>query len=433
MSNLHSMQFEQYVLATIMTIDDSLNNLKLKPIVSDFYAVRHQEIFKAIENLNIQGKAYDLEVVSDYFSSLNQLNLIGGEQYLIDLSSSYTSPASINTYIEKLKKLSECRKIEDVGLKIVELAQNTLLDDLPSKAQEIVAGVESVVSTDTRVDLQSSAIEALEILTMKIEHKNSGNGLAYGVNTGLKDLDAMLGDLEPTHYVVVAAAPGSGKTTLAQMIALNAVKRNEAPTVFFSCEMAHYEITSRIISAQGKIPYMNIQNGEMTADDYGSWVHLTSSVFPKYPLDIVDKAGITIQEIRGEIKKTIAKHGKVGCVIVDYLQLVRDPKYKEQFDVITEVSKGLKKIAKDFKVPVIALSQLTKEAQGRKITMADLRGSGQISQDSDKIILLSPDPKAHGLVIAEVAKNRQGKKGEVRLQPMFDFCQFANVANYEDF
>lgn len=433
MSNLHSMQFEQYVLATIMTIDDSLNNLKLKPSVSDFYAVRHQEIFKAIDNLNIQGKAYDFEVVADYFSSLNQLNNIGGEQYLIEMATTHTSPSSINTYIEKLKKLSECRKIEDAGLKIVELAQNTLVEDMPSKAQEIVAGVESIVATDTRTDLTLSAVEALEILTKKIEHKRSGNGLAYGVNTGLRDLDLMLGDLEPTHYVVVAAAPGSGKTTLAQMIALNAVKRNEAPTVFFSCEMAHYEITSRIISAQGKIQYMNIQNGEMTDEDYNVWVQLTAEVFPKYDLDIVDKAGITIQEIRGEIKKTIAKHGKVGCVIVDYLQLVRDPKYKEQFDVITEVSKGLKKIAKDFKVPVIALSQLTKEAQGRKITMADLRGSGQISQDADKIILLSPDPKAHGLVIAEVAKNRQGKKGEVRLQPMFDFCQFANVANYEDF
>lgn len=428
MSNLHSIQIEQNVLASLMTVDNSYNSLESKPSQDDFFAGRHKEIILAIENLNIQGKPYDVVMVCDYLIATNKLHLCGGEDYLKTLmadagSNFYNTPS----YIDKLKKLTECRKVEEIGKKIMEVAQNTMIEDMPTVVQEIASGIESHFVTDTRFSLEQSSIEALGVVDLKQRHKANGGKEAYGVNTGLSCLDNLLGDIEPGHYCVVAGAPGGGKTTLAQMVALNAVKTNGISAVFFSCEMAHYEVTSRIVSAQGRIPYANIQSGEMTEDDYTSWVNITAHLFPKYKLDIVDKAGITIQEIRGEIKKSIQKHGSIGCVIVDYIQLVNDHKARDQFEKITNVSMGLKKIAKDFKVPVIALSQLTKEATGRKITMADLRGSGQIAQDADKIILLSPDTKELGVVTAEVAKNRQGKKGEARLLTKFDYCQFANI------
>lgn len=429
MTKLHSMQIEQMVLAQMMTTADILNHLDVKPVFDDFYAARHQEIFKAIEILNIQSKPYDFVMVKDYIESTGNLNLIGGEEYLLELSKETASSFfNLGSYVLKLKKLTECRKVEDAGKKIIELAQNTLLEDMPTKAQEIVAGVESVIATNTRFSLQDSSVAALEILERKIAHKKNNTGLAYGVNTGLRDLDAIIGDIEPSHFCVVAAAPGGGKTTLAQMVAINAVKRNNAPTLFFSGEMPHDQVTARILSALGRIPFKNIKNGEMTNEDYSAWVHLTANIFPQYPLEIVDKAGITIAEIRGEIKKTIAKHGRIGCVIVDYLQLVEDHKHKEQFEVITAVSKGLKKIAKDFKCPVIALSQLTKEALGRKLSMSDLRGSGQIAQDADQIIFLYPDTNSLGIVEANVAKNRHGQTGIARLCSNFEFCQFGNIA-----
>ena len=432
-TNLHSMEFEQYVLCFLMDDDNAFNWLTTKPCIDDFYAQRHKEIFKVIESQNFMGKSYNSEIVVDQLKSLGLLDMVGGEQYFLDMMSNFASPTAVGSFIEKLKKLAECRKVEEAGRKIIELAQNTLTEDMPRIAQEIASGLESVFMGDTRVDLQTSAIEALQVLEEKIKHKTEKSGLAYGVNTGLRDLDEMLGDIEPSHFCVIAAAPGGGKTTLAQMIALNAVKKNNAPTIFFSCEMAHYEITNRIISAEGKIPFNCIQSGKMNADYYEEWVRLTAHTFPQYKLDIVDKAGISIQEIRGEIKKTIAKYGSIGCVIVDYIQLLNDHKSKDQFEKITNISIGLKRIAKDFKVPVIGLSQLTKEAQGRKITMSDLRGSGQISQDADKIILLSPDSKSVGLITAEVAKNRQGVKGEVRLASAFDLCQFANIKRQDDF
>ncbi len=424
------MQMEQAVLAALMTIDGSYNNLELKPTIDDFYATRHQEIFKSIENLNIQNKPYDVVMVQDYLEATRKLDLSGGEEYLAQLmTDSPSSFYNMDTYIGKLKKLTECRRIEEAGKRIIELAQNTLIEDMPMKAQEIVAGVEPIVATNTRYKLEDSSVLALEILEQKISHKKNNTGLAYGVNTGLRDLDAMLGDIEPSHYCVVAAAPGGGKTTLAQMISINAVKRNNAPTLFFSGEMAHHEVTNRILSALGRIPIDHIVTGRMEQEDYASWVHLTAHVFPNYKLDIVDKTGITLQEIRGEIKRSIAIHGRIGCVIVDYIQLMSDPYFKEQFDVITAVSKGLKKIAKDFNVPVIALSQLTKEAIGKKITMSDLRGSGQIAQDADKIVMLYPAPETKGVIVADVVKNRQGKKGEVRLIDRFDYCQFSDIGN----
>lgn len=431
-TNLHSMEFEQYVLCFLMDDDNSFNWLEVKPNVDDFYATRHKEIFKIIENQNILGKSYNFEVVVDLLKSMGTLESVGGEQYFLDMMSHFAAPSAVGSFIEKLKKLTECRKVEEAGRKIMELAQNTLIDDMPRIVHEIASGVESVLATDTRVDLKTSAVEALEVLRIKQEHKSKGDGLAYGVNTGLKNLDDLLGDIEPTHFCVIAAAPGGGKTTMAQMIALNAVKRNKKSCLFFSCEMAHYEVTNRILSAQGRIPYNNIQTGKMSQEDYTTWVHLTANVFPDYKLDIVDKAGITIQEIRGEVNKSIAKYGEIGCIIVDYIQLLQDHKAKDQFEKVSNISMALKKIAKDFKVPVIALSQLTKEAIGRKITMSDLRGSGQIAQDADKIILLSPDAKGVGVICAEVAKNRQGAKGEARLVSAFDYCQFKPVAVKED-
>ena len=426
-TNLYSIEFEQYVLCFLMDDDNSYNWLKVKPTVDDFYAQRHKEIFKIIENQNMLGKSYNAEVVVDQLKALGLLDMVGGEQYFIDMMSNFAAPSAVGTFIERLKKLTECRKVEEAGRKIMELAQNTMIEDMPRIAQELASGLESVLVSDTRFDLQTSAVEALEIVKAKIDHKSKKDGLAYGVNTGISYLDSMLGDIEPSHFCVIAAAPGGGKTTMAQMIALNAVKRNDIPCLFFSCEMAHYEVTNRIISAQGRIPFANIQKGEMTNEDYSQWVHLTANVFPSYKLDIVDKAAISIAEIRGEIKKTIAKYGSIGCVIVDYIQLLNDHKSKDQFERISNVSVGLKRIAKDFKVPVIGLSQLTKEAQGRKISMSDLRGSGQISQDADKIILLSPDANNLGVITAEVAKNRQGEKGEVRLVGAFEYCQFKPI------
>lgn len=433
-TNLHAQNIEQAILVAFMTVDSSYESLELKPNTDDFFAERHKQIFVAIESLSLQGKPYDALMVLDYLESSNKLIYVGGEDYLkMIIAESPSSFYNLKTYVEKLKKLTECRKVEEAGRKIIELAQNTLIDDMPRLAQEIASGVESIVATNTRVNLETSAVEALEVMQMKQEHKARGDGRAYGVNTGLKNLDDLLGDIEPTHFCVVAAAPGGGKTTMAQMIALNAVKRNSTSCLFFSCEMSHHEVTNRILSAQGRIPYQNIQTGNMTQEDYGTWVQLTANVFPSYKLDIVDKAGITIQEIRGEIKKSIAEHGEIGCVIVDYIQLLEDKKAKDQFEKVSNISMALKKIAKDFKVPVIALSQLTKESIGRKITMSDLRGSGQIAQDADKIILLSPDAKGVGVICAEVAKNRQGAKGEARLVSAFDYCQFKPVAVKEDF
>lgn len=433
MTTLHSMMFEQAVLSTLMTVADSLNALEIKPTVEDFYATRHQEIFKAIESLNIQGKPYDFVMVKDFVESQGKMNLVGGEQYFLELSQETAAAFfNLNSYISKLKKLTECRKVEEAGKKIMELAQNALIEDMPLKAQEIAAGVESVIATDTRYSLQDSSVAALEILERKIAHKRDNTGLAYGVNTGLRDLDAIIGDIEPTHLCVVAAAPGGGKTTLAQMIAINAVKRNNAPTLFFSGEMSHDQVTSRILSAIGRIPFSNIKRGEMTADDYSSWVHLTAHVFPQYPLEIVDKAGINLAEMRGEIKKTIAKHGRIGCVIVDYLQLMTDPTSTKRYEVVTAISMGLKRIAKDFKCPVIALSQLTKEALGRPLTMSDLRESGQIAQDADQIIFLYPDSKDMGVINANVAKNRHGKTGVARLLDGFEYCQFRSVQRPDD-
>ena len=141
------------------------------------------------------------------------------------------------------------------------------------------------------------------------------------------------------------------------MIAINATRRNNAPTLFVSCEMTADQVTSRIVSALGQIPYSRIRKGTMNEDDYQSWINTTAQVLNNLPLEIEEKAGATILDIREYARKIKAQYGKVGVIIIDYLQLLRDPRQKNRFDEISEISRQLKKLAKDFHCPVIALSQ----------------------------------------------------------------------------
>lgn len=441
-SKLYSTEFEQAVLAALMTIDQCYEQLPVKPSVDDFFANRHKVIFAAIEHLASQGKKYDSVLVHSHLELTSQLDNAGGERHLMQImAESSTSLFNVNAYVAKIKKFSERRKVEAAGHEIIKIAQISQGDDLASEAQQKLIGIESAEAMNTRYHVADASVKALQIIDQRLQRQQDKSGLAYGVNTGLRDLDYLLGDIEPTHLCVIAARPGMGKTTLAQMIAINAAKSNNSPVLFFSCEMSADQVTTRILSALGRIKFADIRRGTMTSDDYASWVHVTSQVLDKMPLVIDDRAGATIADIREGARRLKAEYGKVGVIIIDYLQLLRDPSQKNRFEEISEISRQLKKLAKDFNCPVIALSQLSRDCEKRpnkRPMPSDLRESGQIEQDADQIIMLYRDEvydkasKDAGVAEIIIGKNRHGETGTARVATRLDYCHFTNIMHGED-
>lgn len=441
-TNLHSIPLEQSVLAALMTVAQSFESLVSKPMLDDFFSTRHQVIYAAIDDLASKGMEYDSQLVFEHLKSAQRHEMAGGEEYLMQLMADAPSSFyNLNPYVEKLKKLNECRKVEKAGHEIIKLAQNSADEDLLIKSQGLLSGIESTDATNTRYSVTDASVKALTLINQRFERQKNNTGLAYGVNTGLRDVDELIGDIEPTHLCVIAARPAMGKTTLAQMIAINAAKRNKAPVLFFSCEMTADQVTTRIVSALGRIPFNRIRKGTMTEEDYTSWVATTAHVLNNLTITINEKASATILDIREDARKMQAEHGKVGVIIIDYLQLLRDPKQKNRFDEISEISRQLKKLAKDFHCPVIALAQLSRDCEKRpnkRPILSDLRESGQIEQDADQVVFLYRDEvynkESRDLGIAEiiVGKNRHGETGTARVATRLDYCHFSNLRVDDD-
>lgn len=434
---LHSTSLEMSVLAALMTIANCYEQLDTKPTVDDFYAVRHRYIFTAIEQLALRGEEYDMTLVKNHLQQQGLFDDCGGDDHLNTIMyESSTSLFNVNSYVIKLKKFTERRQVDEVGKKMIILAKSPDADDLTLRAQDLINTLENPDRNKTLIHIADASIEALKIIEQRLHRQRNNTGLAYGVNTGLSMVDYIVGDIEPTHFCVIAARPAMGKTTLAQMIAINAARRNNAPTLFVSCEMTSDQIAARMVSALGRIKFSDIKRGTMSEQDYAMWVNTTTRILNDLPLKIEQKAAATIPEIRESARKVKSEYGSIGLIIIDYLQLLRDPTQRNRYDEISQISRQLKKLAKDFHCPVVALSQLSRDCEKRKPPrpiLSDLRESGQIEQDADQVLLLYRDEvynqNSQEVGVAEiiVAKNRHGATGTARVACVLEMCHFADI------
>ncbi|WP_313433174.1 DnaB helicase C-terminal domain-containing protein, partial [Acinetobacter sp.] len=234
-------------------------------------------------------------------------------------------------------------------------------------------------------------------------------------------------------FCVVGGRPGSGKSTLAQMVAIQTAVQFREAVLVVSAEMDVETFTNRCISALTHIPYDNIHNAELYDGMLGQFAEAQSR-FNKLPIHIEDKQKPTIAEIHSYARKAKRKYKQLGCIIIDYLQLVRDPSKKDRYQEVSSISRDLKALAKEFNCPVIALAQLNRESEkGKRPKASDLKESGQIEQDADQIILAHPilnseDELPSGITEIIVAKNRHGKRGVVRVMDRLDICRFVGIS-----
>ena len=418
----YNLNMEKSVLATLMNIEDSY--LKVADIIEadDFKAVRHQDIFKTIVYLSNQNELYDAMMVNDELKMANSQTVT--EEYLGELiSESVVSDFNLVAYAKRIKELSVLRKAEAV----INDAKNVLEDNKANnedKVNTIIERLNAVLDDNKEQQGFACATDLMGDFFDYLQKCKDGEYSPF-IKTGFIELDNKA-PLQAGELLIIAARPAMGKTTLAQNIIQNIVYDYNKPGVFFSLEMPKAQLMQRLMSSLAEVQLSKTKSGKgLNETDWGNLSYATEKYRHNFPLFIDDSTGITIPKMRTTLNKIRNQHGKIGIILVDYLQLVRPvEKFNNKNDELGEVSRALKEFSKEFDCPVIALSQLNRQCETRgdkRPIVADLRESGQIEQDADHIWFIYRDEvyneksKDKGIAEIIIRKQRNGPIGTVRL------------------
>jgi len=348
----------------------------------DFYKPAHTEIYDAILALYGRGESVDAITVAEELNRRNTLEQIGGKPYIHGLLEAYPTASSAGHYARIVEDHSLLRRLVDAGTKVQEIGFS-IPEDIPEAidtAEELIYDVGNRRLRDDIQPIRKLLTQNMESIEQLYERGESIIGLA----SGFPDLDEMTAGFQPSNLIIVAARPSQGKSALMADFALNAATRQSAPCVIFSLEMSRHEMVQRFLSSEGKVDSQRIRRGTLQEQD---WTRLSSALgrLAEAPIFIDDSANVTLMEMRAKCRRLKAKYG-LGLVIVDYLQLMQSPRRSEnRQQEVSEISRGLKILAKELEVPVICASQLNRGVEYRsdkRPLLGDLRESGCLAGDT---------------------------------------------------
>ncbi len=399
----------------------------------DFYRSAHGKIYSAVRALFGHGEPVDVITAVDALRKAGLLEEVGGALYLRDLVDEVPTPASAPHYAKIVADAALRRRLIGAAADIMDFAYagSDDADAIADGAEQRIYDVARREDTEDAAaigDLVNDAMSELEA----IQNRES----AYtGLATGFRDLDELTSGLQPGNLVIVAARPGIGKSSLAMNIARNVAVQSE-PVAMFSLEMSRYEIGMRLLCAEARVPWDRIRNKRVGPDD---WTRVVSAgeTLHDAPLSIVDAGNVNIVDIRAKARRLKTSRQGLSLIIVDYLQLMTSPATRRQDNrqqEVAEISRSLKLLAKELKVPILALSQLNRNPEARadkRPQLSDLRESGSLEQDSDVVMFihrddLDPEKKREAELI--LAKHRNGPTGSIRLSFEPSLTQFRNAA-----
>jgi replicative DNA helicase len=431
----HNLDAEQSVLGAMLESRDAIANVVEVLEVDDFYKPAHAEIYDAILSLDASGQPADAITVADELGRRNSLDRIGGKPYISGLLEAYPTASSAGHYARIVEELAQLRRLIEAGGRIQEIGFEMPDDvaDALDKSEEIVYEVGNRRLRDRVHPIRQLLTENMEAIEDLYERGANVTGLA----SGFPDLDDMTAGFQPSNLVIVAARPSIGKSALLGDFALHAALRQNAPAVIFSLEMSANELVQRFLASEGRVDSQRIRKGSLQEQD---WPRLSAAVgrLAEAPIFIDDSATVTLMEMRAKCRRLKARHG-LGLVVIDYLQLMQSPRKSEnRQQEVSEISRALKIMAADLKVPVICASQLNRGVEYRsdkRPLLADLRESGSIEQDSDLVMLLyrdevyNRDTDRRGEAELIIAKHRNGPTGTVNLAFMNQYTKFASFAS----
>jgi len=417
-----SVDAERAILGSIMLRPGAIHEINDVIREDSFYATKHAQIYKIMLELSSKGEPIDIISMSHKLEEKGLLDQIGGSSYLSELTNSVPASTNIKYYGDVVNKKHILRKIIEAGDGISELGFREDVEDvfeILDQAEKRMMGINNNTSGHAFQSLKDSLPEAWD----RLEKLHENKGELRGVPTGFHDLDQYLSGLQKSDLVILAARPSMGKTTLALDIARQAALNNGTPTVIFSLEMSTQQLVDRLIAAQSKVNAWNLRTGNLSSENEFAKIRDSLDSLSKAPIFVDDMAGNSIIRMRSVCRRIRAEHG-IGLIIVDYLQLMSTSKnYDSMVNQVTEISRSLKALAKEFDVPVLALSQLSRavESRGGRPRLSDLRDSGSIEQDADIVMFIHREDKgkdeSEKTNIAEILieKHRNGPVGKVDL------------------
>lgn len=388
----------------------------------DFYDKRHAAIYGGMMRLYERHKPVDLLTLTDELKKKDELDMIGGSAYLTELTNYVPTAAHASTYAEMVAQKAVRRRLIKASGDIAELGYNedTTVQELLEKAEAELFSVSDQSLKQDLVSIGSILDESFD----RMEELHRNKGALRGVRTGYRDLDNLTAGLQRSDLIILAARPAMGKTTLVTNLAYNVATIAKLPVLFFSLEMSKDQLVDRMLADASGVDSWNIRTGNLTDEDFSKLSDAMGEM-AEAPIFIDDTPGLSVLEMRTKARRA-AHDQPLGLIIVDYLQLMQAAGRSDgnRVQEVSEISRGLKLIARELNVPVIALSQLSRSVESRTPQvpqLADLRESGSIEQDADIVMFIyreayyNPDTERENITDLIIAKHRNGPVGRVEL------------------
>ena len=436
----HSIQAEQSVLGGLMLDNQTWDTVADRISEEDFYRRDHRLIYRAIAELAEHQDPFDVITLSEWLDSQNELENAGGLAYLGTLVKDTPSAANILAYANIVRDRSVLRQLIHVGTEISDSAFVTDGRETSELLENAERNVFKIAEQRQRGQGGFSTIKNLLAKAVdKIELLYEQDGEITGASTGFNDLDEKTSGLQPADLIIVAGRPSMGKTTIAMNMAENVALKSGLPVAVFSMEMPGEALAMRMMSSLGRIDQHKVRTGKLDDDD---WPRLTSAInlLAETKLFIDDTPALSPTEVRSRARRLTREHGQLGLIVLDYLQLMQSPSSGDnRVQQISDISRGLKALAKELNVPVMALSQLNRNLEQRpnkRPVMSDLRESGAIEQDADLILFVyrdevyNEDSPDKGIAEVIIGKQRNGPLGTVRLTFLGQYTRFENFAGH---
>ena len=437
----HSLEAEQSVLGGLLLDNEAVDRIGDAIADADYYSEAHRLIYQHIVRLISEGKPADVVTVSESLASTQKLDYIGGLAYLGALVQNVPTAANIRHYAAIVRERSILRQLAATAGDIADSAYNPMGRSAKEVLDQAEAKVLHIAEQGSRGQavfaeigkLLAEVVDRIEVLFNRDDPSD-----VTGVPTGFSDLDRMTSGLQPGDLIVVAGRPSMGKTAFALNVGEHVALKAGMPVAVFSMEMGATQLALRLIGSVGRLDQHKLRTGRLANED---WEKLTAALgqLNEAPILIDETPALNAIEVRSRARRLQKQYGKLGLVIVDYLQLMQASTTGEnRATEISEISRAMKSLAKELKVPVMALSQLNRSLEQRpnkRPVMSDLRESGAIEQDADVILFIyrdevyNADTQDKGVAEIIIGKQRNGPIGTIRLTFLGEFTRFENFAS----
>lgn len=433
----HDLVAEQSVLGAVFISPETMTSLADELTPEDFYKPANKIVFKTMLSLLEKGEPIDATTMISALTNQGDISNIGGITYVVELVNSTPTSKNVEHYAKLVKEKATLRKV------IADLS-----DSLSSAYQGDVSIGEIIAKTEkSLLDISNqnagtgfrNVADILDTHMQIVETRSQTDGFVTGLSTGFVGLDKITTGLHEGNFIILAARPAMGKTALALNIAKYVATIERKPAVIFSLEMGAEELIERMLASEGMVPAYHLKTGNLSTDEWKRLVQAQNNLYDA-PIFVDDTAGIRISEIRSNARKLAQEMGGLGVIIIDYLQLITGAKGENRQQIVSEISRELKILAKDLKVPVIALSQLSRaveQRQDKRPMLADLRESGSIEQDADIVAFLyreayyqkeqADSQESNNVTELILEKNRHGSLGTVKLYFHKEYTKFSSV------